>query len=409
MPEAAPEPRAAPEPGAAYDPQPDEPQPEPAAGRTLTAVEERPIPPRRPPIRRARVPRRPPPKPRRPRGRSARRVGAVLAIVAIAVALYAINATFQPLHGEGSGAVEVRIPQGADAGQIGDILDERGVVDSSTWFEVNATVTGRRSGLRSGEYTLLRGMSNGEAIAALEKGPKVRVVKTVDVTVPEGPSIRETVRLMREAPIRGSYAEAVRERRVLRRVRRLGAPRGTRTAEGFLFPATYTLQAKSPARDLVTKQLEAFEENFGSIDLAFAKRRNLTRYDVLIIASLVERETQVARERPLVASVIYNRLRRGMTLGIDATIRYYLNNWARPLRVSELEADHPYNTRLRQGLPPTPIGNPGLASIEAAARPARTDYLFFVRKPGKSGEHAFSSTDAEFQRDVQRYQASREP
>jgi cell division protein YceG involved in septum cleavage len=96
-----------------------------------------------------------------------------------------------------------------------------------------------------------------------------------------------------------------------------------------------------------------------------------------------------------------------MPLGIDATIRYAENNWTRPLRVSELERDGPYNTRLRRGLPPTPIGNPGLASLKAAAHPSSKNYLFYVRKPGKSGEHAFSSTDAQFQRDVQRYQASR--
>ena len=124
---------------------------------------------------------------------------------------------------------------------------------------------------------------------------------------------------------------------------------------------------------------------------------------MLIIASMVEREAQLDRERPLVSAVIYNRLKDGMTLGIDATIRYYENNWARPLRVSELERDSPYNTRLNRGLPPTPIGNPGLASIKAAANPARgKDYLFYVRKPGDSGEHAFSSTDAQFQRDVAR-------
>ena len=194
---------------------------------------------------------------------------------------------------------------------------------------------------------------------------------------------------------------------MLRRVRRLGAPKGTRTPEGFLFPATYTLVDASPARDLVTKQLQAFDENFGQIDLAYAKRRKLTRYDVLIIASLVEREAQIARERPLIASVIYNRLRDGIPLGIDATIRYETRNWRRPIRVSELEADTPYNTRLRRGLPPTPIGNPGLKSLEAAARPANTDYLFFVRIPGKAGKHAFSETNEQFERDVARYQASR--
>ena len=100
-----------------------------------------------------------------------------------------------------------------------------------------------------------------------------------------------------------------------------------------------------------------------------AKKRNLTRYDVLIIASMVEREAQLTRERPLIAAVIHNRLREGIPLGIDATIRYDINNWARPLRVSELERDTPYNTRTRRGLPPTPIGNPGLDSIQRGGEP----------------------------------------
>ena len=142
--------------------------------------------------------------------------------------------------------------------------------------------------------------------------------------------------------------------------------------------------------------------------MRYAKRRGLSRYDVLIIASMIEREVQIDRERPLVAAVIYNRLAMGETLGIDATLRYELNNWNRPLRVSELESDSPYNTRTRAGLPPTPIGNPGRKSLEAAARPARVDYLFYVIKPCAEGAHAFSSTNAEFERDVAAYEAARE-
>ncbi len=108
------------------------------------------------------------------------------------------------------------------------------------------------------------------------------------------------------------------------------------------------------------------------------------------------------------ASVIYNRLREGMPLGIDATIRFATRNWTRPLRVSELEIDSPYNTRTTTGLPPGPIGSPGLASIRAAANPAKTDYLFYVVKPNGDGAHSFSSTDAEFQRDVDAYNRERE-
>jgi UPF0755 protein len=142
--------------------------------------------------------------------------------------------------------------------------------------------------------------------------------------------------------------------------------------------------------------------------MTVAKRRNLTPYDVLVIASMVEREAQVAKERRLVAAVIHNRLSDGMALGIDATIRYATGNWSRPLRESELAIQSEYNTRTNPGLPPTPIGSPGLASIQAAAKPANVDYLYYVVKPGTCGEHAFSSSDAQFQRDVARYNAERE-
>jgi uncharacterized YceG family protein len=186
------------------------------------------------------------------------------------------------------------------------------------------------------------------------------------------------------------------------------APKNTKSLEGFLFPATYELPKKSVnASTLVGDQLDAFKDNFAKVSMKDAKKKNLTPYDVLIIASMVEREAQVAKDRPLIAAVIYNRLHDGMPLGIDATTRYELNNWSRPLRVSELQKDSPYNTRTRRGLPPTPIGNPGLASIKAAAHPAKADYLYYVAKPGTCGEHAFSSTDAQFQRDVQAYEAAR--
>jgi uncharacterized YceG family protein len=234
------------------------------------------------------------------------------------------------------------------------------------------------------------------------------VVRTFDVTIPEGRTRRETAPIVREGGVEGSYLKATASRATLRRVRRLGARRGIDTAEGFLFPATYELRVGAAARHLVAKQLDAFRRNFNRVDMRFARRKNLTRYDVVTIASMVEREAQLDRERPLIAAVIYNRLKQGMPLGIDATIRYVENNWTRPLRVSELERDTPYNSRLHTGLPPTPIGNPGFASLKAAAHPANVPYLFYVVKPGTCGQHAFSSTDAQRQRDVARYEAARQ-
>ena len=392
-----------------------EPQPEPEPELQPLPITRRAAVAERPPMSRAaraqRIgrPGRPtlPPTAPKPR-RWFRRLIALVALLLIGAALYVINATFQPLRDEHEqeGGVAVQIPQGADAGSIGRMLERKGVIEDARFFELNATLTLRRGKLLTGNYVLRRNMTNGAAIDALMQGPKVRVVKTFKVTVPEGRSRREAAPLVGKSGVEGSYLKASGARHAVARARKLGLPKGTKSTEGFLFPATYDLKAGATARDLVDKQLDAFRANFNRIDLTRAKRKHLTRYDVLIIASLIERETPSDKERPLIASVIYNRLKQGIPLGVDATIRYAENNWTRPLRESELKRDGPYNTRVRTGLPPTPIGNPGLASLKAAAHPARTDYIYYVAKPGAC--HAFSSTDAQFERDVAAYNRARE-
>jgi len=174
--------------------------------------------------------------------------------------------------------------------------------------------------------------------------------------------------------------------------------------EGFLFPALYEFTQATSAQELVADQLAAFRERFGSVNLGYARSKNLTPYDILIIASMIEKETAVPSERRLVAAVIYNRLRNRMPLGIDATIRYGLDiPGTESLTKEALRSDSPYNTRLRPGLPPTPIANPGLASIRAAANPARNvDYLYYVRKP-KSLSHYFTASESDFLRKVCEY------
>jgi uncharacterized YceG family protein len=166
--------------------------------------------------------------------------------------------------------------------------------------------------------------------------------------------------------------------------------------EGFLFPATYEFTKLTSSGRLVRDQLTAFRRQWRKVDLRYARSKNLTPYDVLIIASMVEKETVAPSERPLVAAVIYNRLHNRMPLGIDATIRYGRDvPGTEPLKQSDIESDSPYNTRKRLGLPPTPIANPGLASIRAAAHPARVGYLYFVRKPN-GVRHFFTASESEF-------------
>jgi len=174
-------------------------------------------------------------------------------------------------------------------------------------------------------------------------------------------------------------------------------PKKHSNLEGFLFPATYDFLAKTTSKQLVAAQLKAFCVNWKKVDLSYARSKNLTPYDVLTIASMIEKETIAPAERPLVAAVIYNRLHLQMPLQIDATLRYGLHiPPTRSITESELASTSPYNTRHTQGLPPTPIANPGLASIEAAAHPAKVDYLYYVRKPDKI-HHFFTASGSAFQ------------
>jgi UPF0755 protein len=166
--------------------------------------------------------------------------------------------------------------------------------------------------------------------------------------------------------------------------------------EGFLFPATYEFTKVTSSARLVRDQLAAFRRQWRKADLRYARSKNLTPYDVLVIASMIEKETVAPSERRLVAAVIYNRLRNRMPLGIDATIRYGLDvAGTEPLKQSDIHSSSPYNTRNRLGLPPTPIANPGLASMRAAAHPSGVDYLYFVRKPD-GVHHFFTASESEF-------------
>ena len=163
--------------------------------------------------------------------------------------------------------------------------------------------------------------------------------------------------------------------------------------EGFLFPDTYNFDRKSTSAQLVQQQLDEFSSKWHTLSLSYARSKKLTPYDVLTIASMIEKEAVAPGDRPKVARVIYNRLHLGMTLGIDATIRYALHiPGTESLTQSELADPTPYNTRLHTGLPPTPIANPGLASMQAAAHPADGPWLYFVAEPDKV--HSFFTASA---------------
>lgn len=171
-----------------------------------------------------------------------------------------------------------------------------------------------------------------------------------------------------------------------------------RPLEGFLFPADYAFFSDETARHFVARQLIAFRQAFRHVNISYARSKHLTRYDIVIIASMIEREVVVPSERRLVAAVIYNRLRLHMPIGIDAALRYGLNiPPTQSITQAELQSNSPYNVRKFTGLPPTPIGNPGLASLQAAAHPAHVGYIYYARKKN-SDHHFFTASYPAFER-----------
>jgi uncharacterized YceG family protein len=328
-----------------------------------------------------------------------RLVGAIVAVLV----LWFLFALFQPFHGDGTGQVQVTVPKGASVSEVGDLLGEKGVIDSSTLFQVRVTLEGKRSELYPGHFTLAKGMSYGAAIDALSKPP---VKKVTTVTIPEGYSRSQAAQLVEEDGLEGDYTKETVSSRYLNPAQYGG--KGAKDLEGFLFPDTFEMKPGAPAADLVQLQLQDFKRRIKGVDMSYAKSKNLTVFDVLIIASLIEDEAGIPSQRKLVASVVYNRLHEGMPLGIDATIRFATGNYTEPLTESELAVDSPYNTRTNAGLPPGPINSPGIEAIEAAARPAKSGYLFYVNKPNTCNELAFAKTEAEFEANVAKYNEARE-
>jgi UPF0755 protein len=257
---------------------------------------------------------------------------------------------------------------------------------------------------------LVSGCGGGSDQPAAATTTTAPAIASLRIIFPEGLNVQEMGE--RVAAVR---VIAIRKRHVtpkLTRARYLAAVERARppkafladwkrgSMEGFLFPALYDFTQFTDGDELVADQLAAFRKNFAHVKLAYARSKNLTPYDVLKIASMIEKETVAPSERKLVAAVIYNRLHLKMPLGIDATIRYGLKIPAdKSLTKVAIASDNPYNSRRFPGLPPTPIANPGLASIKAAAHPAAVDYLYYVRIPGTK-RHFFTASESEFLRKV---------
>ena len=294
--------------------------------------------------------------------------------------------------GQGGGSVLVRVSPGDTASDIAATLVDKGVVKSEKAFANAAKSDPRSVGIQPGTYRLRTEMSGASALALI-LDPAARVLSRV--TVPEGLTAAATLKLLAQRtsiPL-AEFEAAAEDEKVL------GLPAYAKgRIEGFLFPETYDVEPGMSAADLLGAMVETYKREVDASGLSGrAASVGLDPYRLLVVASLVERETQRADERPKVARVIYNRLEQDFYLGVDAAVLYGLGRSGGPLTAADLAKPTPYNNRLVKGLPPTPIANPGVASLRAAAEPATGNWLYYVLDPeAGGGRHLFTADRDEF-------------
>ncbi len=304
---------------------------------------------------------------------------------------------FQPV-GQGSLRL-VRITPGMSARQIGQKLEKMGLVRNARAFEWVVRWRGWGNRLKPGEYELRPSMSPAQIAQLIAEGR----VATSWVTIPEGYTVRQIADLLQERGV------ADREEFL-----RLATEEGDtfrasfplpKNLEGYLFPNTYRLPRGTGARPAIQSMVSLLEQEVYQRYRAEIEQSGFTFHEILTIASLIEREAKVPEDRPLIAAVIRNRLKRGMKLEIDATVLYALGTHKSRVLYRDLEVDSDYNTYRRKGLPPGPIANPGIACVEAALRPANVDYLYYVARP--DGSHIFTRSLQEHHEAVARARAER--
>jgi UPF0755 protein len=300
---------------------------------------------------------------------------------------------------------EIAIEQGMTVEGIADALHEKGVIKCPLCFKAYVIALGKEAKLHAGDYEFEDGLSTRAVVHKLLKGD----FKVYWLTIPEGWTVRQIADYLRSSPsvanpaLAGDLLTLSRDKGF---INSLDIGWDADSLEGYLFPSTYQVYKLRDAGKLIAQMIGEFKKRFAAEVTEGAPQKGLKPADIVTLASIVEKETGNAAERPSIASVFYNRLKAGMPLQSDPTVIYGLPNYNGNIRKEDLSNPHPYNTYVHSGIPPGPIANPGAASIEAVLHPAETKYLYFVSK--NDGTHYFSETYPEHRNAVIKYQVRRE-
>ena len=292
----------------------------------------------------------------------------------------------------------VYIKRGMSLRKVSELLQQEGIIKNRLLFIGFASVLGKKSKIKAGEYEFSTRMLPMEVLDNLAKGQ----VKRHLVTIVEGSTLAQIAQLLGELNIVGKddFLQKAASRDF---IASLGLPQSAvPSLEGYLFPNTYNLIREMEPEEVIQIMVNQFKKTIGTELSARASKSNLSEREILILASIIEKETPLPEEKPLISAVFYNRLRIGMPLQSDPTVIYGIRNFDGNLKKEHLLRPTPYNTYVHPGLPPTPICNPGKDSILAALSPAAVPFLYFVSK--NDGSHYFSSEIEDHNRAVWRYQ-----
>jgi UPF0755 protein len=333
-------------------------------------------------------------------------LGLVLSVAA-GVLFYLWNGLRPP--SASASPVQITISSGMRANKVADLLEQNGLIRSAFLFSGWLKLQGEGSRFQAGVYELTPGMTRDQIVAKLNNGD-IKAAATIRFTIPEGFTVQQiAARLAETAGVsKAKFLEAAGQPAKLTGstwTKTLPTDKSLRfPLEGYLFPETYEMKRGSTEADIINRMLSELDHKLDQLPedwQSTLEARGLTVHQLLTIASLVEREVVVDDERPIVASVIQNRLKKKMPLQIDATIQYLLDKQKERLVEADLQVDSPYNTYLYAGLPPGPIASPSLKSIEAALYPEPTDYLYYVTKKDGTNTHLFAVTYKQHQKNIQ--------
>lgn len=320
----------------------------------------------------------------------------VVLITALGCNLY-LSSNLAPVDKQSKQKVVVNIPAGSTSKQIAEILKQNHLINNSGFFAWYAGYTGVSSKLRSGIYTLSPSQDVNSLLASLERGPIA-----VKITIPEGFTTKQIADLLAAHGL-------INKQKFYKLVNTYdfkydflqGIPHSDLRLEGFLFPATYEIVPGTPEKQIIEMMLKRFDKELTPSIRQVIKQKGWSVQQFITLASLIEREAKMQTDKPVVSQVFQSRLKIGMPLQSNASVEFLFDNQKPNLSLNDIRINSPYNTYLHPGLPPGPIANPGDASIQAAAFPSKTDYLYFVAKP--DGYTAFAKTYAEHLKNVQKY------